>query len=99
MGNKNVTVNPDPDYPQVKFEEATLQPFDVLLFQGGDFVSSTIRKVQRKQLGNGSFSHAGLVMAGDLVKGQGLEPGKLYVWEITKSGKLNDGVMDVKGRS
>ena len=75
------------------------KPLDVLLFAGGDFVSSAIRKIERVKLGNGDFSHAGLVATRDLIDDNKLVAGKFYTWEITMGGKLNDGVPDVRGKS
>ena len=94
--------SPDPIYPSVNYYEIKnqIQPFDVLLFRGGDFISSAITKVQKLRLGNGSFSHAGLVINGYLLGYDDEDKkDKLYLWEITMSGKLTDGVPDIRGKS
>lgn len=75
-----------------------VKPLDVLLFVGDDFVSSAIRKIQRVQLGNGDFSHAGMVVTSDVINDPSLENGKLYTWEITTGSHLNDGVPDIRGK-
>lgn len=86
---------------------AQIKPLDVLLFRGGDFVSTAIRRIEARRVRNGGFSHAALVITGATIdftsvhgpKAQTIDPDKLYVWEITMSGKLNDGVTDIFGRS
>jgi hypothetical protein len=73
-----------------------IQPLDLLVFRGKDFVSSTIRVVQKKFLGSGDWSHVGLVVTTDLLPIKNGKPGKLYVWESTMSGRLTDGVYDTE---
>lgn len=79
-----------------------MRPLDVLLFKGGDVVSGCIAKCQKRETGNGDFSHAALVVDTrvlDKSRVKGLEDGIWYVWEITMSGKWNDGVTDIYGDS
>ena len=117
---------PDPIYPTLKFEEAEhlIKPFDVLLFKGGDFISSGIEVVEKMTSKVGAFSHAALVISPkyidfmvalaehipapasiertkllDSIKFLESNPDKLYTWEITMSGKLNDGVTDAFGKN
>lgn len=113
MGNRLVLSELEPVYPSCSYESvcSQFQPLDVLLFRGGDAVSATIRRMEARQVHNGAFSHAGLIVRGrnlDLraiwgdkpeVEAWEAEPDKLYVWEITMSGKLNDGVTDIFGHS
>lgn len=76
-----------------------IRPLDVLLFRGGDLVSDAIRTVEQLFDGAGKFSHVGLVITHEIAPSIGLKPGVPYVWEITMSGKIGDGVYDWKGRS
>jgi hypothetical protein len=63
-----------------------LRPFDLLLFRGGEFVSKLIRRLEQYQIGNGEFSHVGLIVTKDVLPFiSQLEDGKLYVLESTFS--------------
>jgi len=102
MGNTFTDIKrPDPEYDSIPWEDAIkkIRPFDVLLFKGGDFVSDGIRKIEKLTTKIGAFSHAALVISPRYLGLSDLDPDKLYTWEITMSGKLNDGVTDYKGRS
>jgi len=85
--------------------EDMLQPLDPLWFRGKDRVSSFIRLLEKIMVGNGTFSHCGVVVTRDLMPWlKVLKPGVKYVWESTMSiplGGFTDGVVDVetgKGR-
>jgi len=73
-----------------------IRPLDLVLFRGNDAVSGLIKFTSKRFLGMRScdhvFSHIGLVVSRDIVDDPALEPGKLYVWESTLSGKLGQGV-------
>jgi len=76
--------------------ESRLQPLDLLMFRGGDFVSASIRYLEEKLLGNGSFSHVGIVVTRELMPWlKVLKPGEKYVWESTMSIPIGDFVEDV----
>ncbi len=85
-------------YQQVRAE---IQPLDLLLFRGPDFISNTIRWIQRRRLGLGAgrFSHVGLVVDERVYKNPRMLPGKLYVLESTMSGNItSEGVTDINGQ-
>ena len=76
--------------------ENKLQPLDLLMFRGGDFVSASIRYLEEKMLGNGSFSHVGIVVTRELMPWlKVLEYGEKYVWESTMSIPIGGFVEDV----
>lgn len=76
--------------------ENRFQPLDLLMFRGGDFVSSSIRYLEEKFLGNGSFSHVGIVVTRELMPWlKVLKPGEKYVWESTMSIPIGGFVEDV----
>lgn len=85
-----------------KFEdiEEQIQPLDLLLFRGKDFVSRFIRFLEAVMLGNGTFSHCGIVVDRELMPWhKKLKPGVKYVWESTMSisiGNFTDGMVDVE---
>lgn len=86
-------------YTQVR---DSLRSFDLVLFRGGDFVSDFIRFAEKRQLqkpGSGDFSHAGIIIKSDVLNHPNVQPGKVYIWESTMSGKLSDGVYNIDGRS
>lgn len=73
-----------------------IEPLDLLLFRGEDFVSKTIRFLEKAVLGNGSFSHVGIVVTRELMPWlKMLKPGEKYVWESTMSIPLGGMVEDV----
>jgi len=76
--------------------ESEIEPLDLLMFRGGDFVSKTIRFLEKKMLGNGSFSHVGIVVTRELMPWlKMLQPGEKYVWESTMSIPIGGFVEDV----
>lgn len=64
---------------------ADVQPLDLILFRGMDPVSSAIRFFERRKVGLGEYSHAGLAVNREVLDLDCLEPGKIYVWESTLS--------------
>jgi UDP:flavonoid glycosyltransferase YjiC (YdhE family) len=65
--------------------EADVQPLDLLLFRGVDPVSRAIQFMQRRKIGRGDYSHAGLAITRDVLDLPCLEPDKTYVWESVLS--------------
>lgn len=81
-------------YSDIKKE---IRPLDLILFRGGEFVSTAIRYLENLEVGNGDWSHVGLVVTKDVLPNlKNAKEGQLYVWESTLSGKLNDDVMDLE---
>lgn len=77
-----------------------IRPLDLILFRGSEFISTTIRFLEKLEVDNGDWSHCGLVVTSDLVPTiKNAKPGKLYVWESTLSGELNDGIYDVESNA
>lgn len=97
--SKSLNVNSLEKVPYSEIENL-IKPLDLLLFRGGDFVSGAIRYLQNKMLGNGTFSHVGIVVTRELMPWlKVLEPGEKYVWESTMSipiGNMVDGVPDIE---
>lgn len=82
---------------------AQLQTGDLLFFHGGDFVSSTIGKIEKRVAGNGDYTHVGLVVLSSAFpvghpyhNPTTIEP---YTFESTQSGWLTDGVLNLLGNS
>lgn len=65
--------------------EAGVQPLDLLLFRGVDPVSKTIQFMERRKIGRGDYSHAGLAITREVLDLPVLDPGKIYVWESVLS--------------
>ena len=84
-------------------EKKNIRPFDLVLFRGSDFVSSAIRRMSKAEMGGryeaGQFSHVGMIVTRDVLDIPELEPGKLYVWESTVSGKLGGDVTNIDGKA
>lgn len=61
-------------------------PLDLILFKGSDYVSDAICIVEQKILGDGEFSHCGILVNSDLLPTvPQLIPGRWYIWESTMS--------------
>lgn len=85
------------NYQTVK---VNIRPLDLILFRGSEIVSKTIRFLEALEVENGDWSHCGLVVNSDLVPTiRNAKPDKLYVWESTLSGELNDNILDVESNA
>jgi hypothetical protein len=88
----------------VPYEELKpqIKPLDLILFRGSDFVSKCIQDFENEVLGNGDWSHCGLVLTTEIVPIKNGKPGELYIWESTfdliKDVELNDYVFGVQIR-
>lgn len=90
--------------PQIEEFVARVQPLDLIVFRGGDFVSDAISTLEKEHLGNGDVTHTGLAMTRRLcpwmqvkdVPDVDADLDTIYVWESTLSGPLNDGVFDAE---
>jgi hypothetical protein len=81
-------------YEEIK---ETLQPFDLVFFKGSDFVSNSIRHLQKLNKTDGVFSHVGMVVNTAVLPCiRNSRPGEWYIWESTMSGRWNDGIPDVE---
>lgn len=81
-------------YEEIK---ETLQPFDLVFFRGADFVSKSIRNLQKLNHTTGEFSHVGMVISSDILPCiKNSRPGQWFIWESTMSGELNDGIPDAE---
>ena len=69
-----------------------MRHLDLIIFKGGDVVSGTIQKLQKKKLGKGNWSHVGIVIHPNYFPVKNGTSDKLYIWESTMSGDLGDGV-------
>lgn len=85
-----------------------LVPFDLVLFNGGDFVSDFISYMEKKNLKNppkksnltpGEFSHVGMIVTSDILQHELVKPGKIYILESTLGGKLGSGVKNIEGHT
>lgn len=75
------------------------RPLDLLLFRGTDMVSKSISCIEKRRVGNGDYTHVGLVVTHDLWPHPNMRRGELYVWESTMSMSccgLTDGVPDIE---
>ena len=78
-----------------------IKPLDLIMFSGNNFISKTIRMVEKEKLGLGTISHVGIVITKELLPHiKELEKGKLYIWESTNSKvKLSSFPKDILGQS
>jgi hypothetical protein len=84
----------------VDYKTVPLRDFDLVLFSGGSTgASGLIEWLEKRRVGAGTFSHVGMIITSKSLPFQGLEDGKLYIFESTQSGKLTDGVLNIEGES
>ena len=76
-----------------------LQPLDLLLFRSSDPVSDGISRAQRLLVGDGSFSHVGMVVDRASTGLRELVPGVPYVLESTVGGVFGKGVFNTEGEA
>lgn len=86
-----------------------IRPLDLVMFRGGDFVSDIIRYLEKRKgnkisssgynIESDDFSHVGTVVSREILDDPRLEPGKLYIWESTMSGRLTDKVYNMEDKS
>lgn len=83
----------------VDYKTLNIRPFDLVLFNGGDAVSSFISCLSEEALGNGAgkFSHVGMIVTREILYDKDMEEGKLYIWESTASGRLGGDVYNIHG--
>ena len=88
--------------PRIQEFIQKVRPLDLLVFQGGEFVSNIISFVEKEGDGTGSVTHVGVAINDSfcpLIKISpklGLASGRMCTWESTMSGPLNDGVYDAE---
>lgn len=73
-----------------------IQPLDLIFFRGADVVSNTISLAEKYDVGQGSWTHVGMVITPDIVPIKNSKPDGIYVWESTMSGYLGDGVNNIE---
>jgi len=84
----------------VDYKTIPLRDFDLVLFSGGKTgTSGFIECLEKRRLGEGSFSHVGMIITSKSLPFQDLKDDKLYIFESTQSGKLTDGVLNIEGES
>ena len=77
--------------------KSEIKPLDLVLFRGSEMVSKTIQYLEKLEVGNGDWSHVGLVVSKEVLPHlKNAKDGELYVWESTLSGELNDNVLDLE---
>ena len=76
-----------------------MKALDIILFKGVDFISDIILKLQKKQLGQGDWSHVGLIVSKEILDDNRLQKDCFYFWESTMSGKFNDSIPNIEGDS
>jgi len=75
-----------------------IKPLDIIAFRGDEFVSDLIAKLENKILApelKEMYSHVGMVVTSEILDDPLLEPGKLYIWEATMSGKLGQNIYSI----
>jgi hypothetical protein len=78
-----------------------IKPLDLIMFSGNNFLSKTIRLVEKEKLGLGTISHVGIVITKEILPHiKELDPCKFYIWESTNSRiKFSNHPKDILGKS
>jgi hypothetical protein len=87
----------------INYKLANIQPLDVIMCRGHDFISDGIKYLSFKSMGSryeaGCFSHVGMIITKDVLDIPQLEPNKLYIWESTISGALGGHIKNIDGHA
>lgn len=87
------------DTTDIKTVMQKLDPMDLVLFKGGDFVSKFITTAEKFVNGVDTFSHVGVIVTRESCGLKFLKKNRKYIWESTMSGPLGNGVKNVQGKS
>lgn len=98
--------SPEPEQPQesylsIKEMLQKARPCDLIAFKGSEGVSDLIAYMEKRMLPapakgvKDTFSHVGMVISREIVDHPLMQPGKLYIWESTISGRLGQNVYDI----
>lgn len=93
--HENVKFKTGIKFSQIKDQ---IKPLDLIVFRGNEYVSDLISLIEKDFLGNGDWTHVGLVITPEILEIENGQPGQLYIWESTMSGQLGDGVNDVESK-
>ena len=80
----------------------SFRPLDLVLFKGGDYVSDLIRFAEKKSARYNvkkDYSHCGIIINRQVYDDPDLVDGKLYILESTMSGRLGQGLTDIRGKT
>jgi hypothetical protein len=86
----------------VDYTILNIRPFDLVLFNGGDTVSSFIERLSVRAQGKDAnlFSHVGMIITKDILPDEvNMEYNKLYIFESTASGSLGGKVYNIDGKT
>lgn len=67
------------------YRNLDIQPLDLIFFKGSDFISDTVSITEDLAVGNGDFSHVGLIVTKELLNLEFMIPEKKYILESTVS--------------
>ena len=77
-----------------------IQALDVVLFKGVEFVSKLIMRLEKRHLGEGQWSHVGLIVNKTILDHPNMKDDELYIWESTMSGCLSmDKIPNIDGKT
>ena len=80
----------------------SFRPLDLVLFKGGDYVSDFIRFAEKKSAKYNvkkDYSHCGIIINKQVYNDPDMQEGKLYILESTMSGRLGQGLTDIRGKT
>ncbi|KAJ3312706.1 hypothetical protein HDU76_002825, partial [Blyttiomyces sp. JEL0837] len=87
------TISPPPSLDT--FKTAPLKPFDLVLFKGGDAISTFIQNVSKTQVVHrldapfdAVWTHAGILLDHSVLPLDCMEEGKLYIYESVMAGEV-----------
>lgn len=81
-----------PRKPGIEFDKIKdkIMPLDLILFKGTSFFSDIIMGIEKEELGNGEWSHCGIVVTTDILPIKNGIPGEKYIWETLVPMSPND---------
>src|SRR3990172_5251695 len=83
----------------------SIRPLDLVLFAGGEMVSSLIKFIEYRTLTDRSggkvmpeeYSHVGVAVTSDILEHPEVKPGRMYIMESTMSGKWGQQLGNIDG--
>jgi hypothetical protein len=76
----------DDQYIKMQYDDLDMRPLDLILVYGGkNKISSLVSCCEKETIGDGNWTHCGLVITPDIIPISNSVAGKKYIWESNMS--------------
>ncbi len=76
----------------------SLRTGDIIFFHGGEFISTLIGKIEKQEIGDGDYTHVGIIILSNIFPQDHPYYNNApvpYIFESTQSGPLSDGILNL----